>query len=390
MTTLCLPETRPVTLNNAFPIVFDDHVYLDRVEAFLFEVDYPRHFSWGSWPKRMHWLLRLEAGASVGWAEALCPNHQLPTLPGDWQAALASLKGLTVQEAINHSEASRSQWPRGVMELVQAALIDLEGQLSGRTMLGVIGLPETRPVPAMFCILEKEPERVAERAQVALAKGLRTHVKLKLFGEVETDVSLIRAARSVLGDGTYLVGDANQGYANDDHLADSLRALAEAGLSGCEDPALLAPEDWVKLQDETSPLALIPDMILRPSWNRDIISGMGMVYNLHPGCLGSILETVTLARKIRAWGAQLMIGDNSLIGPACSFWQQVAIGAGASWVEALEKPDECRSVIECMRSRVTLLNAEGLCFLRKQDYRGTGLEMDEDRLRGLAQRVEVF
>ena len=33
-----------------------------------------------------------------------------------------------------------------------------------------------------------------------------------------------------------------------------------------------------------------------------------------------------------------MIGDSSLIGAACTFWQQLAIGNEASWVEAMEKP----------------------------------------------------
>ena len=39
-------------------------------------------------------------------------------------------------------------------------------------------------------------------------------------------------------------------------------------------------------------------------------------------------------------GKKLMVGDASLVGPACSAWQQLAIGLGANWVEAIEKPQE--------------------------------------------------
>ena len=56
---------------------------------------------------------------------------------------------------------------------------------------------------------------------------------------------------------------------------------------------------------------------------------MGRIYNIHPDSAGSIVDAVVLAGRIRELGAGLMIGDDSLVGPSASIWQQLACGLGA-------------------------------------------------------------
>jgi hypothetical protein len=81
-----------------------------------------------------------------------------------------------------------------------------------------------------------------------------------------------------------------------------------------------------------------------------------------------------------------MIGDSSFVGPACTFWQQLAIGLGASWVEALEKPQESDVFQQCVKRKSTILNSLGKVEIKKM-YPGFGLEMDEAKLEKMADKT---
>lgn len=77
-----------------------------------------------------------------------------------------------------------------------------------------------------------------------------------------------------------------------------------------------------------------------------------------------------------------MIGDSSLIGAACTFWQQLAIGNEASWVEAMEKPQEQDSFLKCIEQKSTRMDEEGKVVA---DFKpGFGLKVNESKLLSLA------
>ena len=136
-------------------------------------------------------------------------------------------------------------------------------------------------------------------------------------------------------------------------------------------------------------MAIIPDYIMRPSWEtlETAVKGMGDIYNLHPHCMGSIHLTAELAYKIKSWDAKLMIGDASLIGPACSQWQQIAIGLGADWVEALEKPDQSGNYWKCVESLATYQNEEGEMAMKLLP--GFGLNLHLKKVRKLADKSYI-
>ena len=54
---------------------------------------------------------------------------------------------------------------------------------------------------------------------------------------------------------------------------------------------------------------------------------MGRIYNIHPDSAGSIIDAVALAGRIRELGGGAMVGDDSLVGPSATIWQQLAVGA---------------------------------------------------------------
>jgi hypothetical protein len=110
---------------------------------------------------------------------------------------------------------------------------------------------------------------------------------------------------------------------------------------------------------------------------------MGRIFSIHPHGMGSLIEAVELGRVIQRHGKKLMVGDASLVGPACSAWQQVAIGLGADWVEALEKPQESDVFQQCVQTNPIRRTADGRFFVGEH-LPGFGVEIDIERLKALS------
>jgi len=224
---------------------------------------------------------------------------------------------------------------------------------------------------------------------------LTNFIKLKIFGNPELDRRLISTLRASMGDKCFIVADANCGYKNFkslDELAATLKTLSDAGLNALEDPAPLDDASLIELQTKCARfnLWLIPDVNMRPSWKalQTAKKGMGGFYNLHPGCMVDLFDMGRLAKKIDGWNSRIMIGDDSLVAAACTIYQQIAIGCGAAWVEALEKPDECSKFSDCVISLATYRTPEGLYAMR-DDFCGWGIKMDVEKLRKTATKTAV-
>lgn len=358
------------------------------IEVYVVNVDVERHFSFGTWHNRQHVWLRIEAGGASGWGEQIASTNNPDVDPAAWRPELAELKGLPAGEALRRVRERRGEWPRDATEAAEMALLDATGRLAGVPVLDALGLEGREPVPGLFCILEEDPQAAARQARVSLEQNLKTHAKVKVFGETVKDTAVIRAVREVMGPGAYLTADANGGYGTPEPadlplLAGKLMALRAAGLDACEDPARMTNELWVELQEMLPDLALLPDSPVRPAWKavETLLPGMGRIYNMHPGCMGSVVDTVPLGRRIKdEFGARLMVGDQSLVGPACTAWQQVAVGLGAAWVEAIEKPQESDLLQRATRACATRRMPDGrfgIASLRP----GFGLDLELDVLR---------
>jgi hypothetical protein len=363
---------------------------IELVELFSFEVTKPRHFSFGTWSNRQHAILRLGIGSHSGWSEGLCAVNAPRVDIEKWGECFKDLVQMSVSGALQLVQQRRDLWTFAQLEMAEIALIDLAGRLIDVPAIQLLELPGRSPVPGLFCILEADPSEVSLRSKLAQERNFATHVKLKAFGNAPLDMSLISAARAVLGPHAFLMADANRGYFRIPGsslllLIQYLDALATSGLDACEDPADLTNAEWVRLQSALTNLSLIPDYPVRCTWLSlvSLLPGMGKAYNVHPQCLGSVIESVELARKIQSFGSGVMIGDDSFIGPACTTWQQIAIGVGAEWVEALEKPDESDAFLKCVISQATSATGHGCVGL--QELRpGFGLEVDSNALRALA------
>ena len=359
---------------------------VDNISLYLINVNTKRHFSHGSWNNRQHIIIEIKSGNFSGWGETKVSNNQPDFDIYKWIDNFSFIKDLGIQNAINNIRKSffNSQISARVSEGVLIALYDLLGKINKKPTIEMWNLEGRDPVPALFCILERDTSMVLEKAKIAKEQNMHRYVKLKMFGELETDLKNLIALRGFLGPNSFIIGDANSGYKNIknlDELVTILNTLNRAGMNSIEDPGLHTKEDWEYLNKNVINMSLVPDKILRPAKEslKFYSKEMGKIFNIHPHVQGSFIESNQLAKMIIDSERKLMIGDGSLIGAACTFWQQFAVGNKAFFVEAMEKPQEDSTFLNCIIEKSTSLNSEGKVVLNLKP--GFGLKVNSEKLK---------
>jgi len=370
---------------------------IDSTSLYLVNVTKARNFSHSTWHNRQHIFIKIQAGKHTGWAEALANKNNLDFDIAKWGIFLNELKGMPIAEAIEYcrNKFLSGKWVHKMSEPALIALYDILGKAANKPTIELWGLERREPVPGLFCILEKDVNQALVQAEIAKKQKLTSHGKVKMFGITEIDMALTVSLRKFFGENTFLMADANRGYKKwetIDELASIMKNLHNAGLDAMEDPAELTKEQWIELQSKLGEFALIPDRPMRPAFKAvDLFSPeMGKYFNIHPDTMGTFKEAIQLGKKIIASNMGLMIGDSSLIGPACTFWQQIAIGLGASWVEALEKPQESDVFQQCVKQMSTTINNDGQVEITNLRP-GFGIEMNDVKLKEMADKfVQLF
>lgn len=366
-------------------------IKIDEINLFLINVTKERNFSYGVWKNRQHVMINIKGANHIGWGETKVSSNQPDFDLSKWSEVFQKLKGMTVTDAIEEvrNQFLQGHWRPIITEGLLMTLYDLMGKVENKPTVKIWGLEGEDPVPAIFCILEREEEMVVKQAQIAKDQNMHRYVKIKMFGDFETDKKNVTALRKFLGPDAFILGDPNRGY---DHVKDLnelsqiMVALHQAGMDGVEDPSNLKKEELIFLQSNVGKLSIVPDHIMRPAAKsiKYFDERMGNFFNLHPNCMGTFQEINQMAKVIKESGKGIMIGDSSLVGAACTFWQQIAIGNKASWVEAMEKPQEQDAFINCIEEKATQLNAEGKASV---DFKpGFGLKVNETKLKSLADK----
>jgi L-alanine-DL-glutamate epimerase-like enolase superfamily enzyme len=367
---------------------------IDGIELYVVQVDAERRFSYAVHKGRQHVFLRFQSSGQSGWSELALPkgkpDESVEQRMGrlDWYR---ELKERTPLDAINHLVTLRNVRSCSELENAELAVLDLAGKLLNKPAVELLGLTNTVPVSGLYCILSDDPSAVRKEAARALEQNLKTHLKVKLYGKLEVDQAVVRAAREVYGRSAYVAGDVNGGYRRGqsqaplDDIVTALIALRDLGLDACEDPAEMSNDQWSQVQERIGAMSLIPDVPMRPAWKSrlNLDPRMGRIYNMHPACMGSIIDMVELSKVIRAHGKKLMVGDSSLVGPGCPPWEQLAIGMGADWVEAIEKPQENDLFQQCTLRNPVERTPDGKYGV-KQALPGFGVEINVEKLKSLS------
>ncbi|MFD2727636.1 enolase C-terminal domain-like protein [Hyunsoonleella rubra] len=369
---------------------------ITKIEFYQYNINIPRYFSFGTWLNRQHIFMKISAGDYYGWSEIPASRNNPEVDLSPWVNYVKQFKGLQVLEAqklLQSQQVKGSKTSFKYLELMDMGLLDLAGRLQNKPSVELLGLHQKEAVPGLYCILHKDEGKVREEAEKSLKQNLGHHMKFKMYGDVEVDLKLLRIIREVLGKDATVISDVNKGYKkwkSLEELAEILNTFKENGLNAIEDPAPLSTDQWIALQKMTGDLDLIPDAPMRPAWLGvdKLQKGMGRIINLHPSTMASFSHTAMLAKKVHDIGAKVMIGDDSLVGPACTAWQQIAIGSGATWVEAIEKEEDSKEYLECILKSATTKRSDG--YYKMDSRPGFGLELDEKRLKRICKRyIEV-
>jgi L-alanine-DL-glutamate epimerase-like enolase superfamily enzyme len=365
------------------------NVKIDEINLFLINVNKERNFSFGVWKNRQHVMLNIKSDKYVGWGETKVSSN-LPDFDlSAWSEEFKKLKGMNLGDAIEEvrNQFLQGNWRPIITEGLLMTLYDLMGKIENKPTIKIWGLKGEAPVPAIFCILEKEVDMVVKQAQIAMDQNMHRYVKIKMFGDFEVDKKNINALRKFLGPKSFILGDPNRGYKHVTDLKELSKimiVLHEAGMDGVEDPSSLNKEELIYLQANVGKLSIVPDKIMRPASKsiKYFDNRMGNYFNLHPNCMGTFTEINEISKVIRASNKGIMIGDSSLIGAACTFWQQLAVGNEASWVEAMEKPQEQDAFLKCIEQKATYLNGQGKVEVNLKP--GFGLKVNEKKLNSLS------
>ena len=391
LTVATLPGLLPF-LGRAWPeshrVVSDARI--DRIELFRYDINIPRYFSWGTWHNRQHLFMKITSGQHYGWSEIPASINNPDFDPREWAAYLTTFQGLGMDQALRmlaSQQVPGTSVSTKQLEFMEMGLLDLSGRLHNKPAIELLGLTGREAVPGLFCILNNDLKQVKQNARRSVKQGLDGHMKIKMYGDQELDLKILKAVRKIIRRDAVIISDASEGYKDWKNLNELTRLITNFhthGLQAMEDPTALSTQQWINLQQSLGEFALIPDVPLRPAWKGlvEVQAGMGKIYNLHPSTMGSFSDVAKLAHKVESFGAQVMIGDDSLVGPACSAWQQIAIGAGAVWVEAIEKEGDSDKYLACLESSATYRDEQGKFAMHLKP--GFGIEINEKKLKEIS------
>ena len=257
----------------------------------------PFRISRNTWDDFPSVVCEIEQEGIVGRGEALGVYY----LDEDPRSMLAQIEAVAdpLEAGTGREELLALLPPGGARCAVDAALWDLEAQLSGTSAWDAAGVT-TDPVETVFTIgLEAEPEEMGARAAAAAALSL---FKVKLNND--RPVERIKSIRDARPDAR-LVVDVNEGW-DFAQLVEVAPALAELGVSMIEQP--LPRGQDAELSDYESPLPLCADESVQHVGELDDIAGRYQMINIKLDKTGGLTHGLELARAARERDLGIMIG----------------------------------------------------------------------------------
>lgn len=257
----------------------------------------PFRISRNTWDDFPSVVCEIEQNGAVGRGEAL-GVYYLGENPRSMLAQIETITG-PLEAGAGREELLELLPPGGARCAVDAALWDLEAQLTGTTAWTAAGV-SADPVETVFTIgLEAEPGEMGARAAAAQELSL-FKVKLNNDRPVER-IAAIRQARP----DARLVVDVNEGW-DFAQLVEVAPALAELGVSMIEQP--LPRGHDTELSDYESPLPLCADESILHAGELDGIADGYQMINIKLDKTGGLTHGLELARAARERGLGLMIG----------------------------------------------------------------------------------
>jgi O-succinylbenzoate synthase len=266
-------------------------------------------------------LLELrDASGAVAWSECVAeeePNYSPETIDTAWLMIETLVAPRVLGRAFAHpAEVKRVldadfRGHNMAKAAVEMGLWGLAATLADEPLARFIGGTRDAIATGISLGIQETPERLVERARVALAEGYR---KVKVKIGPGRDLAFLRAAREALGPGAPLMADANNAYtlAN----ADRFVMIDTLGLMMIEQP--LAWDDLVRhaeLQKRLRTPICLDESITSLERAQDMVTlGSGRIVNVKAGRVGGLCASLAihdfcLDRGVPAWcGGMLETG----------------------------------------------------------------------------------
>jgi L-alanine-DL-glutamate epimerase-like enolase superfamily enzyme len=254
------------------------------------------------------------------------------------------------------------------------AMHDLIGRATGVPLYRLLGGGERRDVPLTRALGMGEPELVADEAAAAVAAGF-SGIKIKVGKDVRTDIAVVDAVRSTIGDDVFLYVDANCGYSR----LDANRAatgFAAAGVALFEEPLLPADVAGRRALTQMSGVAILADESLNdfPRFLDEVLSGSIAAASLRAVRAGFV-GARDLVGVTRAIPVELLVGSHRELGVGLAANLQLATGYTVSLPAELSSGD----TLEHTLLREPLDGHRGVMSVPGGP--GLGVELDDDAVR---------
>ena len=105
---------------------------IDAIELYLFNIEKPLHFSFGTWHNRQHVFVRVVSGKHSGWSEHNAGNNNLDFDLQKYGQEIENLKGMEPNEALKTVQSKYGDWNWGKLEVMELALYDLIGKMENK------------------------------------------------------------------------------------------------------------------------------------------------------------------------------------------------------------------------------------------------------------------
>ena len=257
----------------------------------------PFRISRNTWDDFPCVVCEIEEGGLIGRGEALGVYY----LGETEKSMLEQLDSVfdDLGDGANRQDLLQLLPPGGARSAADAALWDLEAQLSGTLAWETAGV-SPKSVETVFTIgLEAEPEEMAARAVAASDLSL-FKVKLSKDRPVER-IAAIHAARP----DARLVIDVNEGW-NFDQLRDVAPALAEFGVSMIEQPLRRGHDE--ELEGYDSPVPLCADESCQHVGELDLAVRRYQMINIKLDKCGGLTHGLELLAAARDKDLDIMVG----------------------------------------------------------------------------------
>lgn len=223
----------------------------------------------------------------------------------------AALEGAraAIEAGVDRNELRGLLPPGGARNAVDAALWELEAARMDTPVWALAGLSQPRPLRTTFTVGADEPDTAAARARsYAQAKS----IKVKLTGDLDSDLARVRAIRAARPD-VWLGVDGNQGFTAD-QLDDLVGGLRASDVSLLEQP--LARGREADLDGFASPIPIAGDESLLSLADVPGAVGRFQVVNIKLDKCGGLTEGLLMAAEARRLGLGVMVG--TMVGTSLS------------------------------------------------------------------------